>query len=268
MNELNPQQLNNPIVREKVNQMLEQIFEYDDKEKAFNLLQTTEKEIEQYSNQLLPQAKIFYQSVVRRLKFLFWPVSPIEKQMDFLKNNLAEIIINSEWYLNHHLPWENQILAGMFMYPLIPRNNFRKTIKQVFDQNQGKIGHLMIKEWLNDYNNFQDFIQRTAISHLEYLAQSSKVVQLSEKAKESLRQMLGFYDSYLLMTPTSIVPLSTIPTINSQQNKKMRPLFKKQSDDNIKDNQIKNSQNGLSNFRNKLPNNNNRGNNRIVNLRK
>ena len=70
------------------------------------------------------------------------------------------------------------------------------------------------------------------------------------------------------MTPISIIPPSTIPTINPQQNKKIQSFPKRQNADNIKSNQIKNPQNKLGNLKNNLPNNNNRGNNKVVNLRK
>ena len=212
MDKLTPQQLNNDLIRQKISQIFERVIENDNKQSAYNLFKAIQESIEKKSDQLLPQFRPFYQSVVRRLEFLFWPVSPRKDQIEFLKDNLANLVNNSDWYLNHHYPWDNQILTGMFMYPLTTRNDLRRLIKQAFDQNQGKIGPLAIREWLSDYNKFQDFTQRTKISHLEYLAQSPKVAQLTKKDKDALRQLLRFYDDYLLVTPVSPVAVSPIVT--------------------------------------------------------
>lgn len=207
MSKLTPLQLNNPIVQQKVKEIFEQVLDRDNKAGAYNLLQSIQETVEKQSGQISPQLHSFYQTVIRRLRMFFWPILPADEQINFLKKNLAEIVANSEWYLNHHFPWDNQLLTGMFMYSLFPRNEFRKKIKQTFDNNQGKIGPLTIREWLNDYNQFQDFTQRTNISHLEYIAQSSKANRLNEKEKEALRQLLKFYDNYLLITPLSTAPI-------------------------------------------------------------
>ncbi len=249
MDKLAPQQLNNDLIRQKVANVFERVIKNNNQKGAYNLLQTIQESIEQYTDQLLPDLRPFYQSILRRLKFFFWPILPQTEQVIFLKNNLAEIISESEWYLDHHYPWDNQILIGMLMYPLIPRNTFRKKIKQIFDQNQGKIGSLTICKWLNDYNKFQDFTRRTNISHLEYLAQSPKAIKLNKQEKNELRQLFEFYDNYLLITP--IVPvvgsisitsgISTVVPRQQQETKKAVNKITKSQDKNSKIVDLRNS---------------------------
>lgn len=202
IDELKPEQLKNPEIREKIKELADDFIIHVQAQEAFALQEKLASILDSSDlKNLQPELYNEYQNLLVKLK---WTASSIIPEGEFLK------LIKEDYLLalgDENIDAQDRIEIKMFSVDLFPRNELRQKIYKAVKENEEKLGVRTIKEWINDYSQSFDFQERTKTTHLDYLSQNPGVRSLSEKEKDILRKILWTLDSLLIVTPVMSEPL-------------------------------------------------------------
>lgn len=169
------------------------IRHYDDA-KAIKLLREWgnllfSKNIERSDPQLFKKI----QEIMISLRIAAFPLLPEREACDVLRFHFVKSF-DIEVFM------DNRIMASLFSIPEIPRDALREKYKKALLENNQKLGHLSVSQWINLFEKEYPITNRSMSASLDFVTSNPEAKNLPPTIKERIKETLYIYDHYLVMT--------------------------------------------------------------------
>lgn len=193
VNQLTIQQLENPQIRNKVEALVFDVKETGDVKRALFLLLQLEfalAKIKENKSSALKE----YQNFSAIVSWVAFPVLDEERAQKAVLSGLVRALIVG-------IDVEAQLNTRLFVLPINAREALAKNLRTALEKNTEMIGNKEVGQWIELYNQFEDFLKRNNLSANSFFNQSISAKELNSREIEVLREIFDVYDNILIKIP-------------------------------------------------------------------
>lgn len=193
VNQLTIQQLENPQIKNKVEALVFDVKETGEVKRALFLLFQLEfalAKIKENKSSVLKE----YQSFIAIVSWVAFPVLDDERAQKAVSSGLVKALIGG-------IDVEAQLNTRLFVLPVNAREALAKNLRTALEKNTEMIGNKEVGQWIELYNQFEDFLKRNNLSANSFFNQSISAKELNSREIEVLREIFDVYDNILIKIP-------------------------------------------------------------------